>query len=479
MRSATSFLPSFGILAGLGRVGLGALLGLVPSCALDDSLDDSAASDPTNSAQSALTVGDESVCTKGKYRCHARVKGIGDRRIRPHALLPTGFGPPELQAAYKILPDKIVGTKPTVAIVDAYGYAALESDLGVYRAFYKLPPCTVANGCLKIVNQRGQLAPLPGEPPPDDDWTIETALDADMVSAACPLCNILVVQADDTGAGLFLAQDAAEMLGATVISNSWGGPEQPGTPPGDLAQTEAFFQRPGIAIFVSAGDDGYNDGGNGPDYPGTSAGVIAVGGTHLVKDPTSPRGWSETAWVKGGSACSLGVAKPGYQTTSPCGFKATTDIAAVGDPQTGMAVYNAANSGWVVVGGTSAAAPFVAAIFAATGNGAQVSGPFLAANTAKLHDVTVGSNGTCTSEGDLLCNAGVGWDGPTGYGTPNYTALGNIVVAPPGTGSGTGSGSDKPAVTPGDVNGGCSTGRNAGAGGLLGLALLGLRRRRR
>ena len=391
------------------------------------------------------------------------------------ALLPTGFGPPDLQAAYKILPDKIVATKPTVAIIDAYGYPALESDLAVYRSFYKLPACTVANGCLKIVNQQGQTAPLPAPPPPDDDWTVETALDVDMASAACPLCNILVVQADDTGSGLFFAQDAAASLGATVISNSWGGPEQPGTPPSDLAQTEAFFMRPGIAIFVSAGDDGYNDGGDGPDYPGTSAGVIAVGGTRLTRDPSSPRGWSETAWVKGGSACSLAVTKPAYQTTSPCRFKATTDVAAVGDPQTGMAVFNAANSGWITVGGTSASAPFVAAIFAATGNGAQVSGPYLSANTAKLNDVTQGANGSCSLDGDLLCNAAVGWDGPTGYGTPNYTSLVNFVLPPTGSGSG----SDKPAVVAGDVTGGCAIGGHAGAGGLLGLALLALRRRRR
>ena len=53
---------------------------------------------------------------------------------------------------------------------------------------------TTANGCLKIVNQQGQTTNLPPAPPDGDDWTVETALDVDMVSAVCPSCKILVVQ---------------------------------------------------------------------------------------------------------------------------------------------------------------------------------------------------------------------------------------------------------------------------------------------
>jgi hypothetical protein len=241
----------------------------------------------------------------------------------------------------------------------------------------------------------------------------------DMVSAACPKCKILVVQAENnTGEGLFLGQQAAAKLGAAVISNSWGGPESAGV---DLSPAEPYFDQPGVAIFVAAGDDGFNDGGEGPDYPGTSAHTISVGGTRLVKD-ASARGWAETAWSKGGSACSLQIAKPAYQTASPCAFKATADIAAVGDPSTGLAVYNKRNGGWITLGGTSAAAPFIAAIYAATNRGGETSGAFLSANTDKLHDVTSGRNGMCGSN-PLLCTAGVGWDGPTGYGTPNARAL--------------------------------------------------------
>jgi len=469
MHTPDRFITNFGLLAGISRLSLGVALGLVPSCAIDGATGDpitGEAADPDDDDD----VASDSVCTTGKFRCHARIRtstaGLG---ISAYAT-PGGYGPAELQSAYGIDPAITVTDRPTIAIVDAYGYTAIESDLATYRAQYGLPPCTTANGCLKVVNEDGLAAPLPRDPPTSDDWTIETALDIDMVSAACPKCNILVLQSSDAADGLFKAQNAAARLGATVISNSWGAPEETSTPPEIMAQTEAALDHPGIAIFVAAGDAGYNDANAGPDYPGTSAHVITVGGTRLVRD-ASPRGWRETAWSKGGSACSWSIPKPAYQTESPCAFKATTDIAAVGDPLTGLAVFNARAGGWIGVGGTSASAPFVAAIFAATGNGAQSSGAFLAANASKLNDVTIGSNGTCGTT-TLLCNAAAGWDGPTGYGTPNAAAL-----LPPGFGnSDAGDAGDEP--DDGEVSGGCSTAGGAGAGMLLGLALLARRRRR-
>ncbi|HEU4734560.1 MAG TPA: S8 family serine peptidase [Kofleriaceae bacterium] len=441
----------------------------------------------------------QAVCTTGRYRCHARVvTGTSARRIASRAAAaptPAGFGPAELQSAYRIDPKTIAtSTPPTIAIIDAYGYTALEADLGVYRSQYGLPPCTIANGCLKIVNQLGQTTNLPPNPPADDDWRVETALDIDMASAACPKCKLLVVQANDNiGDGLETSQATAVTLGAAVISNSWGGPEDP-QQPAATSGIEAFFDHPGVAIFVAAGDAGYNDqlGDQlspkqpvGPDYPGTSAHTIAVGATRLARAPSTARGWTETTWAPtagmpdrgaGGSACSNSIPKPVYQAASPCAFKATTDIAAVGDPATGVAVYTSAISGgWTVIGGTSASAPFVAGIFAGAGLGPTASGAFLAANAAKLNDVTTGTNGTCGTQ-TLLCNAAAGWDGPTGFGTPNASAF---IAGATGSGSGSGSGG-RTDTTGGDqsVSGGCST-AGSGAGVLLGVALLGLRRRRR
>ncbi|HEY0251875.1 MAG TPA: S53 family peptidase [Kofleriaceae bacterium] len=392
------------------------------------------------------------VCGGGNVRCFAHVLATEDGFVSPAAPT-TGFTPTDLQSAYKI-PTAIGGT-PLVAIIDAYGYANLESDLAMYRSTFGLPPCTTNNGCLHIVNQEGNNSPLPAQAPSSDDWTIETALDVDMASAACPKCKILVVQADDdTGTGLYVAQNTAASLGAAVISNSWGGPERAGL---SLDANEAYFAHDDtVAIFVSAGDAGFNDAGEGPDYPGTSAHVIAVGGTHLSRD-TSTRGWSETAWEDGGSACSLSIAKPAYQSGSGCSFKATTDIAAVGDPQTGVAVYHAGNGGWTVVGGTSAAAPLVAAMWAATGNGRHTSGEYIKQNTAKLWDVTSGSNGAC---GSILCTAGIGWDGPTGYGTPNAAQW--VTAAVTGDGGETETSDDDDA----NVIGGCSA-SGSGSGLLL------------
>ena len=41
-------------------------------------------------------------------------------------------------------------------------------------------------------------------------------------------------------------------------------------------------------------------------------------------------------------------------------------------------------------------------------------------HTANLNDVTSGSNGTCKGgKKAYYCNGEVGYDGPTGWGTPN------------------------------------------------------------
>ena len=375
--------------------------------------------DPVRDPAAPLT---GSVCTAGPNRCHVHVRASAAGDVVPFAT-PVGWGAPDLQSAYAIDPSLASGA--TVAIVDAYGYPNLESDLAIYRARYGLPPCTRATGCLTVVNQTGQSSPLPPPPPPTDDWTSETALDVDMVSAGCPSCKILVVQTADSGDSMFYAQRTALRLGATVISNSWGQAQQPGQ---DLSAYEANFDHAGVATFVSSGDNGYDEGGRGPHYPSTSAYAIAVGGTRLAR-ATTARGWSETAWTMGGSSCSLSIPKPAYQQGWPCAYRSATDISAVADPQPGIAMYNAGSGGWLSTSGTSAAAPLVAAIFAATGHGAA-TGSFIAGIASSLNDVTSGTNGTC---GTALCNAGVGWDGPTGFGTPNAAAFadtgGNMSLA--------------------------------------------------
>jgi subtilase family serine protease len=353
-----------------------------------------------------------SVCSSSLH-CFAQVVTDDDNRIKSDATKPSGFGPSDLISAYHL---KSVTSSPgTIAIVDAYNYAAAESDLAKYRSQYGLPACTSASGCFKRVNQSGKTTPLPGNAPANDDWTIEAALDLDMASAACPTCKLILVEADDDqGDGLYLSQNGAASLNPTVISNSWGGPES-----GSLTSLEKDFDHAGIGIFVASGDDGYDEGGAGPSYPSTSAHVTAVGGTTLKKSSSASRGWTETAWSDAGSSCSGSIAKPSYQSSSACSKRAASDVSAVANPSTGVAVYNAANGGWIVVGGTSAATPLVSGIYTLYGLGGEAPG-WAYSHTADWNDVTSGKNGTCTT---ALCKAGTGWDGPTGLGTPNGAKL--------------------------------------------------------
>ncbi len=386
----------------------------------------------------------EAVCSGGRIHCMSR-RVVDDVGSRITANASSGLGPTELASAYAI--PTTVDPGATIAIIDAYGYSGLESDLAQYRSQYGLPPCTTSNGCLKIVNQSGQTSPLPNDPPANDDWTVETALDVDMASAGCPKCKILVVQADDDmGNGLEVANNTAAQLGATVISNSWGGPESSFSFPSD----DTYFDHAGIAVFVSAGDSGYNDGGQGPDFPATSDHAIAVGGTRLSKS-SNTRGWTETAWSSGGSACSQNITKPSWQTSTACSKRMSSDVSAVGDPSTGVAVYNGGS--WQVVGGTSAASPLVAAIFAITNNGSRTS-QFAYQNMTAFNDVTSGTNGSC---GSIVCNAQTGWDGPTGVGTPIGSKLAQLGTSGGGGGSGSGTG--------GGGGGGGGSGSGIGSGG--------------
>jgi subtilase family serine protease len=114
-------------------------------------------------------------------------KGVAPASTTPPA---TGLTPAGLQSAYKLT--GLSATGRTVAIVDAYGYPNLERDLGVYRSQFGLPACTVANGCLRIIDQNGGTA----LPRVNAGWASEQALDVDAVSAAAPDAKILVVQAN-------------------------------------------------------------------------------------------------------------------------------------------------------------------------------------------------------------------------------------------------------------------------------------------
>ena len=325
---------------------------------------------------------------------------------------PLGYGPADLQRAYELPVSR--GEGQTVAVVAAFDNPNAEADLRRYRATYGLPRCTTANGCFTKINQRGGTR----YPPPDPGWAAEISLDLDMVSAACPNCHILLVEADDNSfENLARAVDQAAANGATAISNSYG-------TFGDIADTEPLpdgtrigdhYNHPGIAVTASSGDSGY-----GLSYPASSRYTIAVGGTSL-STADNARGWTESAWRYGGSGCSTYNAKPAWQAGIRCHERAVTDISAVADPNTGVAVYNTYGvipGGWYIFGGTSVSSPIIAAVYGLAGNASSVDYPasLLYAHPDRLHDVTRGGNGFCTRR--YLCIAGPGYDGPTGLGTP-------------------------------------------------------------
>src|SRR5262249_11771033 len=259
----------------------------------------------------------------GTALCHAHVVTHKSGDIITNAV-PAGYGPSDLQGAYNIVhavDPNAVPTGPLIAIVDAYGYPNAESDLAVYRQQYGLPPCTTANGCFTKVNQNGG-----GKfPKTNVGWAQEQALDLDMVSAICPECRILLVEASSnsfSNIGVAVNQAAGITWGAHAISNSYGGGES-GTAP-----YEPAHNHPGISITGSSGDNGFIVG---PQFPASSPHVTAVGGTRLVHSSTS-RGWTETVWSRAGSGCSQIYAKPIWQIDAGCKGRMIADVSAVGDP---------------------------------------------------------------------------------------------------------------------------------------------------
>ncbi|EWM13071.1 LOW QUALITY PROTEIN: peptidase S8 and S53, subtilisin, kexin, sedolisin, partial [Kutzneria sp. 744] len=302
------------------------------------------------------------------------------------------------------------GAGQTIAIVDAFDNPSAEADLGKYRQQFGLPACTTANGCFKKVNQRGAASPLPEGNP---NWGVEISLDLDMVSAACPDCHILLVEANTPlTADLGAAEDTAATSGASAVSNSYGSDEYNG-----MDVDAKHFQHAGVAILASSGDYGFQPA----SFPASLANVIAVGGTTLEKADNA-RGWTETAWSRAGSGCSAWVPKPAWQHDANCGMRTVADVSAVADSDPGLAVYDTyglgAQAGWVTVGGTSASSPFIAGVIGLAGDGSRLTdASSLYTHADKLFDVVGGSNGYCGD--DYLCTGLQGYDAPTGVGSPN------------------------------------------------------------
>jgi subtilase family serine protease len=434
------------------NVVLRGLTVLVGGTALATALSTPAAATPSGAA--ATSVKTVNSCSQqiaaGHYTCFAERRsdlGFKTKKQVEALAAPSGYGPSSLQSAYA-LPSASAGSGQRVYIVDAYDDPNAASDLNAYRSQYGLPACTTANGCFQKLNQNGQTSPMPQA---DTGWAGEISLDLDMVSAICPNCAITLIEANDPSDNLFTAVRTATNLGAKFVSMSWGGPETGG----ESSYDSTYFKSSGVVYTASTGDDAYQ---YGVIYPATSVDTVAVGGTSL-RTASNSRGWTETVWKTSstegtGSGCSSDEAKPSWQSiiaSSVCGRRATSDVSAVADPATGVAVYQTyGGSGWAVYGGTSASAPIIASVYALAGSpgSSDKPGSFPYAHTGNLNDVTSGNNGSCSPS--LLCTAAAGWDGPTGLGTPNGTTAFT-------SGGGGGGGNTVTVTNPGNQTGTAGT----------------------
>ena len=264
------------------------------------------------------------------------------------------------------------------------------------------------------------------------DWIYEISLDLDMVSAACPKCHILLVEATNAEQFYFSeAENEAWGLGATVINDSWAFPEWSGE-----TNWDSFLDHPGVPITAAAGDWGYR-----VYWPASSPYVISVGGTALER-ANNARGWSETVWGEAketrpveasgtSGGCSAYEPKPTWQTDTGCAKRTDNDVAAVASTATPVWVadsyedeeywWSKQDPGWILEGGTSGASPLVAGSMALANEstkslpGAEAFYEEAAQNgTGALDDVVSGASGAC---GTYLCEAEPGYDGPTGLGS--------------------------------------------------------------
>jgi subtilase family serine protease len=381
--------------------------------------------------------------THGLHRackaCDAEVVTTAKGSAKPlSTAAPAGYGPSDLDSAYNLSSSS--SSTGTIAIIDAGVDGNLESDLASYRSNYGLPACGTSDGCQKLENYDGGAQPAPQSSGDganaEEQIGVETSLDVDMASAACPSCHILEISVPwqdgendgDTSTGDFAkAVSTAVSAGAAAVSISYGYTADAGNTSGDQLSA---FNHAGVAIEASTGDSGFN-GGTHTSWPSDLPYVIGVGGTTL----NGPG--SESAWSGGGSGCETFFDAANGQpssVTANCGnHLAVADVSADADPNTGVAVYDTyapytnQPADWGVVGGTSASAPFIAGLFANKGVPSNLLGPntLFAADSSNFNDITSGNNeqsDQCSNYPGLnanVCTAGTGWDGPTGLGSPN------------------------------------------------------------
>jgi hypothetical protein len=449
--------------------GIAAAGGLMLAVGLGVAAAPASAAPAAPAAAAALPAGVTTACPQtesaGQASCDALVSSA--TATSPPA---NTYGPAQVQAAYDLQTlynDDSYSTQgmlQTVAVIGAGYDPTVADDLNEYRSQYGLPACTTTDGCLTVVDQSNQTQ--------DPGFTSQIAISLDMVSAACPNCHLLLVQAaSNTMPDLLTAVDTAVADGASIINEPYTGQEFNGETSDD-AQYLASLPG-GVEITVPAGNDppyGYAGSGGqaATQYPAASPYVTSVGGTNLDQAESGStactiaeggaRGWCEEAWSGTISGCSQYEPRPVWQSTATgCSGRADNDVAAVASstesPDDPMAYYY--DGSWGATGGTGTAAAIVAGIYADGGTPAAAAscdptvsaagcaaaypyeypgGSYTTPGDAYpyfsgLNPITSGTNAgsvngapdPCTGTITDLCDAGPGWNGITGVGSPAGT----------------------------------------------------------
>lgn len=365
------------------------------------------------------------------HRIHARLRGVRNA----NATFPAGtLSPAQILTAYGLKQNQFAGIPNVKLGIGSLGGGVVQAD--------------IANS----VKQWGMLAPkltirtvggAKNDPTSDQDSNVENMLDIVPTMAFTwwwltgEAADITICFGPNATNGMTEVTNDLVVAGVEVASWSWGSAASSWDPTerAGLAAAFAAATAKGVCFCAASGDNSIDDGTSAAsaDYPASDPNVWGVGGTSLVTTTAGARS-SESAWGDGrkgdeggGGGFDATVPIPAWQKgVIPAGSvgRGVPDTSANADPNTGWQM--SANGAWTVVGGTSAASPFTAALIAiakavakAAGSGVTMQAVYAARATA-CNDITKGSNGDA---------AAAGWDPATGLGSPNGTSFINAISA--------------------------------------------------
>ena len=341
------------------------------------------------------------------------------------------------------------GTLSPAQILTAYGFK--QNQFAGLTSVTKLGIGSLGGGVVQAdidnaVAAWGMLAPkltvrtvggATNDPTADTDANVENSLDIVPTMAFAywfltgQAADITICFGPNASNGMTLVTQDLVAAGVEVASWSWGSAADQWDPTERAALAAAFQAgvQAGVTFCAASGDNSIDDGTSSPsaDYPASDPCVWGVGGTNLQIAADGSRA-SESAWGDGnpgdeggGGGFDPTVAEPPFQQgIVPSGQgRGVPDSAANADPNSGWQM--SANGQWTVVGGTSAASPFTAALIAVAkaiaklpASAGLLTPAIYAARATACNDITTGSNGD---------PAAVGWDPATGLGSPNAAAF--------------------------------------------------------